>query len=101
ASLPPRPAAVPNDTGQPLNGSSRSTRNLAGMNAPGSDGAAVAIPPEVLARRWWILVVLCTSLMIVIVGNTALNVALPTLSRELDASTSQLQWMVDGYGLVF
>ena len=44
---------------------------------------------------------LCTSLMIVIIGNTALNVAIPTLSRDLDASTSQLQWMVDAYCLVF
>jgi EmrB/QacA subfamily drug resistance transporter len=52
-------------------------------------------------RRWWILAVLCTSLMVVIIGNTALNVALPTLSRKLGASTSQLQWIVDGYSLVF
>ena len=44
---------------------------------------------------------LCTSLMIVIIGNTALNVAIPTLSRELGASTSELQWMVDAYSLVF
>jgi EmrB/QacA subfamily drug resistance transporter len=55
----------------------------------------------VFERRWKILVVLCTSLMVVIVGNTALNVALPTLARELRASTSAQQWMVDGYGLVF
>jgi EmrB/QacA subfamily drug resistance transporter len=39
--------------------------------------------------------------MIVIIGNTALNVAIPTLARELEASTSNLQWMVDAYGLVF
>ena len=44
---------------------------------------------------------LCTSLMIVIIGNTALNVALPTLARDLDASTTDLQWMVDAYSLVF
>src|SRR5690606_5215336 len=45
--------------------------------------------------------VLCLSLMIVIIGNTALNVAIPTLARELDASTTDLQWMVDAYALVF
>ena len=56
---------------------------------------------EPYARRWWVLVVLCTSLMIVIVGNTSLNIALPTLARELGASGTQLQWMVDAYGLVF
>src|SRR3546814_18821030 len=39
--------------------------------------------------------------MIVIIGNTALNVAIPTLARELDASITDLQWMVDSYALVF
>lgn len=52
-------------------------------------------------RRWWTLVALCLSLVLVIVGNTVLNVALPTLVRELDATNSELQWMVDSYALVF
>ena len=59
------------------------------------------IEPSIYNKRWAILAVLCTSLMIVIIGNTALNVAIPTLARELEASTSSLQWMVDAYGLVF
>lgn len=59
------------------------------------------IDPKVYARRWWTLAVLCTSLMVVIVGNTALNIALPTLGRALDASLTSQQWMVDAYGLVF
>src|SRR5438067_339619 len=53
------------------------------------------------SKRWWTLVVLCLSLVIVVVGNTVLNVALPTLVRELHASNSALQWVVDAYGLVF
>ncbi len=52
-------------------------------------------------RRWLILAVLCLSLVLVVLGNTSLNVALPTLVRELHASGSQLQWIVDAYGLVF
>jgi EmrB/QacA subfamily drug resistance transporter len=52
-------------------------------------------------RRWWTLAVLCLSLLIVFVGNSSLNVTIPTLSRELDASTSQLQWVVAAYSLVF
>ena len=52
-------------------------------------------------RRWLILPVLCLSLFLVVVDNTIVNVALPTLSRELSASTSQLQWIVDAYSLVF
>ena len=45
--------------------------------------------------------VLCLSLMIVFVGNSSLNVTLPTLARELDATESQLQWVVASYSLVF
>jgi EmrB/QacA subfamily drug resistance transporter len=52
-------------------------------------------------RRWGILAVLCISLFIAVVDNTIVNVALPTLSRDLNASTSQLQWIVDAYSLVF
>ncbi|HEX5586331.1 MAG TPA: MFS transporter, partial [Acidimicrobiia bacterium] len=57
--------------------------------------------PKVHARRWWILTVLCLSLVIVFVGNSSLNVAIPTLSRDLHASESQLQWVVAVYSLVF
>jgi EmrB/QacA subfamily drug resistance transporter len=53
------------------------------------------------ARRWWTLAVMCLSLMVIGVDNTILNVALPTLVRDLDATTSQLQWIVDSYTLVF
>ena len=52
-------------------------------------------------RRWWILAVLIISLFTVSLDNTILNVALPTLARELHADTSQLQWMVDAYVLLF
>ncbi|MEA2827612.1 MAG: hypothetical protein QOG43_2051 [Actinomycetota bacterium] len=58
-------------------------------------------PPVVYPRRWWTLGVLCLSLLIVFVGNASLNVAIPTLSRDLDATTSQLQWVVAAYSLVF
>ena len=53
------------------------------------------------ARRWWTLAVMCLSLMVIGVDNTILNVALPTLVRDLQATTSQLQWIVDAYTLVF
>ena len=52
-------------------------------------------------RRWWTLVVLCLSLLVISLDNTILNVALPTIQRDLDASSSQLQWIVDAYMLVF
>lgn len=56
---------------------------------------------EPLAHRWWMLAVLCLSVLLVAIDNTIVNVGLPTISRELDASTSELQWVVDAYTLVF
>jgi EmrB/QacA subfamily drug resistance transporter len=53
------------------------------------------------AMRWWTLMVLSISLVIIIVDDTIVNVALPTLQRDLDASASALQWIVDSYILVF
>ena len=55
----------------------------------------------VFRRRWAILAVLCLSVFLAVVDNTIVNVALPSISEQLQASTSQLQWIVDGYSLVF
>jgi EmrB/QacA subfamily drug resistance transporter len=52
-------------------------------------------------RRWIVLGVMCLSLLLIVMDNTIVNVALPTLQRDLDASTTQLQWVVDAYILVF
>jgi MFS transporter, DHA2 family, multidrug resistance protein len=61
----------------------------------------MTIDPAIHARRWKILAVLSLSLVIIGLDNTILNVALPSLQEEFDASTSTLQWMVDAYMLVF
>jgi EmrB/QacA subfamily drug resistance transporter len=60
-----------------------------------------ALPAPPTTRRWWVLSVLCLSVLLVSVDNTIVNVALPTIGRELAASTSDLQWVVDGYTLTF
>ena len=52
-------------------------------------------------RRWRILRVLCLSVFVIVIDGTIVNVALPTMVRELGATTSQLQWIVDAYTLVF
>ena len=52
-------------------------------------------------RRWLILPVLCLSVFLVVVDNTIVNVALPTLNRHLGASITSLQWIVDAYSLAF
>ncbi|HEX3087951.1 MAG TPA: MFS transporter, partial [Ilumatobacteraceae bacterium] len=52
-------------------------------------------------RRWVVLGVLCLALLVVGIDGTIVNVALPTLVRELNASASELQWIVDAYTIVF
>ena len=52
-------------------------------------------------RRWVVLPVLCLSVFLVVVDNTIVNVALPTFARNLHASNSSLQWIVDAYSLAF
>jgi EmrB/QacA subfamily drug resistance transporter len=52
-------------------------------------------------RRWLILGVLCFSLLVIVLDNSIMNVALPSIVRELGATNTQLQWMVDAYTLVF
>ncbi|WP_250027651.1 MFS transporter [Paractinoplanes maris] len=52
-------------------------------------------------RRWLILGVLCLSLLVVVVDNMVLNIAIPSLIRDLGASTAQIQWIIDAYILVF
>ena len=53
------------------------------------------------ARRWVTLGVLCLSLLIIVMDNTILNVAIPSLIHDLDASNSEIQWIIDAYTLVF
>src|ERR1700731_426482 len=57
-------------------------------------------PPVFRDRPIAALVVICLSVFVISVDATIVNVALPTLSRELDADTAQLQWIVDAYTLV-
>jgi EmrB/QacA subfamily drug resistance transporter len=52
-------------------------------------------------QRWVTLTVLCVSLLVIVIDNTIVNVALPTLVRDLGTSISDLQWVVDAYTLVF
>ncbi|MDG4864389.1 MFS transporter, partial [Streptomyces sp. T-3] len=49
------------------------------------------------ARRWWALLVLCLSLLIIVMANTALTVAAPDMTKDLNLSSADLQWVIDGY----
>lgn len=52
-------------------------------------------------RRWPILAVLVVSLLVVVLDNTVLNIALPTIQADLGATPSELVWAIDSYILVF
>ncbi len=51
--------------------------------------------------KWWTLIAACFALFMAILDNLVVNVALPTISRELNATTTQLQWIVSAYTLIF
>ena len=52
-----------------------------------------------LERKWWTLIVVCTAVFMLLLDITVVNVALPPIQHDLDASFSQLQWVVDAYAL--
>ena len=66
-----------------------------------SEEERTGVTDGVYERRWAILAVMSLSLVIVILNNVTLNVALPELSKELEADNTDLQWMVDAYALIF
>ncbi|MER6158553.1 MFS transporter [Streptomyces sp. NPDC001868] len=51
-------------------------------------------------QRWLILGVICLAQLTVLLDNTVLNVAIPSLTEELGAATSDIQWMINAYSLV-
>jgi EmrB/QacA subfamily drug resistance transporter len=52
-------------------------------------------------RKWYTLAASCFALFMALLDNLVVNVALPTVSRDLEASTTQLQWIVSAYILMF
>src|ERR1700712_5242074 len=52
-------------------------------------------------RRWWALAAMCFALFMIMLDNTVVNVALPSIQRSLHASTASLEWTVNAYTLAF
>ena len=52
-------------------------------------------------RRWWTLAAMCFALFMIMLDNTVVNVALPSIQRDLGASLSSLEWTVNAYTLTF
>ena len=70
------------------------------ISLPNSLPKPPAAPPALNARRWWVLAVMSLTTFMVFLDNTVVNTALPSISRDLGASTSTLQWVVDSYTLL-
>ena len=63
--------------------------------------SSAAASPAAVPRRWWALGAVCLSVLVLGFDGTILNVALPDMAVQLHAGTSQLQWIVDAYLVVF
>src|SRR3954454_9236117 len=50
-------------------------------------------------RKWWTLIAVCVATFMLLLDITVVNVALPDIQKDLDASLSSLQWVVDAYSL--
>src|SRR6202050_3805968 len=91
----PRESAVPGQTAAP------STAETEIAAAPPAMFAEMP-PAELAARkRWLALAVLCVTVLVANLDSTVLNVTLPTLVRDLNATSGDLQWIVDSYIVVF
>ncbi|MDQ4090371.1 MAG: MFS transporter [Actinomycetota bacterium] len=57
--------------------------------------------PVIFRRRWFLLGVMCLSLVMVVMSVAGLNVAIPSLQTDLESTAAELQWIIDAYALVF
>ena len=66
-------------------------------SASGARGAGLGLSAN---QRWAVLAVMSLSVFMVFVDGTVVNTALPAISRDLEATTAELQWVADGYILL-
>ena len=52
-----------------------------------------------MARKWWTLLVVCVATFMLLLDITVVNTALPDIQEDLDASFTDLQWVIDAYTL--
>jgi EmrB/QacA subfamily drug resistance transporter len=57
--------------------------------------------PRIHGRRWFLLAMMCLSLVLVVMSVSGLVTAIPTMQESLRASGSQIQWILDAYAIVF
>lgn len=57
--------------------------------------------PEIYQRRWFLLGIMCLSLVMVVMAVSGLNVAIPSIQQSLGATATDLQWIIDSYAIIF
>jgi len=75
------------------------TESLSGL--PAIRIAMEAQASKAYSQRWTALIFLCASLLVLSLNNNILNVALPSISNDLHATSSELQWLIDAYIIIF
>jgi len=60
-----------------------------------------SLAPTASNRRWWTLGAMCFALFMIMLDNTVVNVALPSIQRDLHTSLSALEWTINAYTLTF
>jgi DHA2 family multidrug resistance protein-like MFS transporter len=71
------------------------------MSAPTSVPSELHEDPDIHDRRWFILGIMCLSLVMVVMAVSGLNVAIPSIQTSLQATATDLQWIIDSYAIVF
>ena len=68
---------------------------------PGVADVPLFEQPAVHDRRWFLLGIMCLSLVMVVMAVSGLNVAIPSIQRSLGATATDLQWIIDSYSIIF
>jgi DHA2 family multidrug resistance protein-like MFS transporter len=66
-----------------------------------ADDAPLYEQPEIYNRRWFLLGIMCLSLVMVVMAVSGLNVAIPSIQQSLGATATDLQWIIDSYAIIF
>src|SRR3954451_12737977 len=65
-----------------------------------SGAVAASVVWPAMHRKWWTLIAVCVATFMLLLDITIVNVALPDIERQLGATFSELQWVVDAYALM-
>src|SRR5436305_6221847 len=74
---------------------------MSSLTMPADRARPLHEDPQISSRRWFLLAMMCLSLVLVVMSVSGLVTAIPTMQEDLHASGSQIQWILDAYAIVF